>query len=152
MNIWFRRLFLLVSIGGGFSGFAVTAVQVFQADRPIFYYVVCLAACAAYAFGVFAGMKFIEEEEEGLSLLSWYHLIQIPILASPVFSYQFTSGITAYVTLGNRGLSWVTYFGGQWQFSLFQLQDGTLAIGANFFAVWATWYLRKQLAKKRAKP
>jgi len=149
MKLWLRRLFLVVSVGGGFSGLTVTTMQLLQSGQPVLTYGVSLAACVAYVFGIYSGVKFIESETEGLSLLSWYHLVQIPVVESPIISYKFTSGLAAYLAFGNHGLSWGAYFGGQWQFALFQLQERTFGLGANFFAVWATWYLRKQLARKR---
>jgi len=152
MNIWHRRLFLVVSIGGGFTGFAVTSGQLFQPGQLPLYYMLCVGVAIAYASGVYGGLKLVEEEAKGLAILSWYFLAQIPIFVSPIISYQFSSGLTAYTTVGTIGLSWGANFGCHWQFSLFQFGDRTLAVGANLFAIWATWFLRKQLARKAAQP
>jgi hypothetical protein len=150
MKIWFRRFFILVSIGGSAAGLTATASQLFQAGHQWLFYPLYSVACAAHAFGMFSGLVFVENEERGLRLLSWYFLIQVPIFISPIVSYQFSSGITAYLTFGNNGLRWSAYFGGEWLVALFQLQEKTVLVGLNFFAVWATWYLRKALAKKHA--
>jgi hypothetical protein len=151
MNIWLKRLFLVLSTGGGFTGFTVTAPLLFRSYENPLNYVLFVAVMTAYAFGIYAGIKLVEKEEIGLSLLSWYFLAQVPVVISPVASYLFSSGVTTYVTIGSPGgLSWGFYIGGRWQISILNFNDTTIAFGLNIFAIWATWLLRKQLAKSRA--
>src|SRR5580704_10097366 len=45
MNIWIRRLFLILSIGGGFAGFTVTSLQMFAGTHPLIFYVLSIVAC-----------------------------------------------------------------------------------------------------------
>jgi hypothetical protein len=147
VNTWFRRLFLVLSIGGGFLGFSATSGQLFQAGQPLLFYVLCIAVAMAYGSGIYGGLMLVEEEEKGLVILSWYFLAQVPIFISPIIAYQFSSGLTAYATIGTKGVSWAAFYGGRWQISLFQFGDTGFAAGINFFAVWAIWYLRKQLER-----
>ena len=113
VNIWWRRFFLILSVGGGFAGFAFTAGELVQFDRSLSYYVLCVGAMALYAFGVFGGLQLVEEKTKGVSLLSWYFLLQIPILISPIFSYEFSSGFTLSVIVGNSGATWTAFLGGR---------------------------------------
>jgi hypothetical protein len=149
MSNWIRRLFVIVSIGGGFAGCAITTDQIFQSDQSLGFYVVSIVVALAYAAGIYGGVKLIEDEERGMSFLSWYFVAQIPYLISPVFSYQFTSGFTAFAALGSNGSSWGIFYGGRWMFSLLQSGDSGFAFGANFFALWAAWYLRMMLKRKK---
>ena len=141
---------MVVSIGGGFSGFALTSAQLLQTGLPFFNYLLSAGVAVAYAAGVYGGLKLIEDEEKGLTILSWYFLTQVPLLVSPVVTYVFSSGATIGATVGTNGINFAVYYGARWEFYLFRLSDHTIAVGLNFFAIWATWYLRRQLARRTA--
>ena len=145
MNIWLKRFFIIVSVGGGAVGFTAIVPQLFQDGHPVIYYVMYCVAIFLNTFGIYSGITFVENEKKGIDLLSQYFLFQIPILASPILSYQFTSGITAYLTLGSNGLLWGAHFGADWFFSLFQTEEKAALAGINFFALWANWFLRTKL-------
>ncbi len=150
MNRWLRKLFLVLSIGGGFAGLAVTCAQLFQPSQPLFYYVLCFVVCLAYIQGILSGLVLAENEEEGLRQLSWYFLAQVPVFISPVISYQFAAGAWLTIVVSTTGIHWAAQFGGRWVMALLQLNDRTFGVGANIFAIWATWYLRMALRKRRA--
>jgi hypothetical protein len=59
MNAWFRRLLLVLTIGGGFIGVAFTTQFFSQVDKVIAY-VVLLAFIALYGYGIFIGVKLSE--------------------------------------------------------------------------------------------
>ncbi len=143
MNIWLRRLFLILSIGGGFAGFTITSVQLIEGTHPLIFYVLSVVACLAYLQGVVAGLRLVENEPDGLRLLFWYNVAQIPVLTSPVLSYLFWAGASLNITLGSNGVKWFAGYGGRWQIGLFQFGDLTFAVGVNFVALWAAWYLWK---------
>jgi len=145
-------LFLIISIGGGFAGAAVTITQLANSGQAPLYYALIGIVTVAYSIGIYGGIKLIEDEEKGLRILSWYYLAQIPYLVSPVISYQFYSGLTLFGAIGTRGVTWGAYCGSRWLYTLFQMSDSRLEVGANFFGVWATWYLRKELGRKLANP
>lgn len=146
MNIWIRRLFVVTSIGGGVTGLLVTFAQLNIKDGFGFSLGLYIVMCLVYACGIFSGLIFTEDEKRGVRLLSWYFLAQAPILISRPFSYQFTAGINIFTTIGTNGLHGGAYFGGEWLISFLQLREPRELVGINFFAVWATWYLRKRLA------
>jgi len=150
MNRWLRRLFLVLSIGGGFAGLAFTGSQLLQPSHPLLYYVVCFVVCLAYIQGILSGLVLVENEAEGVRQLSWYFLAQVPVFISPVISYQFSVGAWLTIIFGTMGVRGSAQFGSQWAVALLQLNDRTVGIGANAFAIWATWYLRMVLRRKCA--
>ena len=150
MNIWIRRLFIITSIGGGFLGLAANLAQLFRSGQAFsFYFLVTCASCV-YAYGVFAGLKFVENEAVGMDLLSWFSFAQIPTITSPVLGYLLISGFSVWFAVGNTGFHFNYYVGSSWTFSFLNIQEDNISIGVNFFALWATWYLRKKLGEARA--
>jgi hypothetical protein len=150
MNPWLKRLFLVISIGGGFAGAALTSAQFAVSGQAPLYYALIGVVTSAYAIGVYGGIKLIEDEAKGLRVLSWYYLAQIPYLISPIVSYQFYSGLTVFGAFGSEGSTWGAYCGSRWLYSLLQMNDSRFEVGANAFAIWATWYLRRELSKSLA--
>jgi len=59
MNVWFRRLLLILTIGGGFVGVART-IQFFSHVDKVIAYVVLLAFVCLYGYGIFLGVKLSE--------------------------------------------------------------------------------------------
>jgi hypothetical protein len=56
MNVWFRRLLLILTIGGGFIGVALTIPFFAQADKVIAY-AMLLLFIGLYTYGIFVGIK-----------------------------------------------------------------------------------------------
>lgn len=151
MNPWLKRLFWIASIGGGFCGLAITSAEIFQSGRPLFIDLLYVGVAAAYGFGIYGGIKLIEDEERGLSLLSWYFLAQTVTLTSLVLAYAFWSGCAAFVTVGTKGLGWQAVYGARWFINVLELGDSTLIFGVNLFGLWAVWYLRRELRRVRGR-
>lgn len=64
-----------------------------------------------FAFVLVAGVLLLEGSERGVRLSRWAQLLQLPLIASPVFSYALHSGafINMFVTLQaspRLGLDW----------------------------------------------
>jgi hypothetical protein len=59
MNIWFRRLLLILTIGGGFIGLTLTLQSLFGVNKVIGYLAVLLFV-ALYGYGIFVGLKLSE--------------------------------------------------------------------------------------------
>jgi hypothetical protein len=88
---------------------------------------------ATFGFGVWAGLKFIEDEARGLRLLRRFFALQIPILFSPYVAYQLGSGFSANVAWGGPHLSAFFRFGSEMTVSL--LQNRPWGFGVNVFAL-----------------
>lgn len=120
-----------------------------QADGRITGYVVISAMIAAFSFGIFCGLKFIEDETKGLKLLRWYFGIQIPILSSPIVAYQLSSG--AGLNLSWIGSKMSIFWRVGSEMGIWLLRDRPWGLGVNLFALamflWTSRIIR-QLEKK----
>src|SRR5881227_3048645 len=90
MNVWFRRLLLILTIGGGFVGVART-IQFFSHVDKVIAYVVLLAFVCLYGYGIFLGVK-LSEGPAPLRHLRVYFGLQIPFISSPIVAYRFATG------------------------------------------------------------
>jgi len=90
------RLIGIFEVAGGLYGFAATLYRLLPlgAARDT---VPALLALAAYAFVLVAGVLLLEGSERGIRLSRWAQLLQLPLIATPIFSYALHCG--AYVDL-----------------------------------------------------
>jgi len=148
MNIWTKRVLIVLSVGGGFLG-AVLMTSLFpQAQGRVVTYMLIVAMMAVFLFGVFCGLRFIEDEAKGLRLLRWFYGIQIPLISSPIFAYQLSSGAAFNVSLGSWKINLFWRLGSE--MGLWFLQDRPWGIGVNIFAL-AVFIWINRLIKKNAK-
>src|ERR1035441_497813 len=103
MNRWLKRLLLVASIGGGFTGAIIASMQ---ERRTLFDYSVDGVFILAFLYGIWAGLKLVEDEREGVIRLFWFYVIQIPIVISPIVSYRFGCGAEVSAIISNHGFSW----------------------------------------------
>jgi hypothetical protein len=154
MNIWTKRLLIVLSVGGGFCGMVVVSSLLPQASGKPISYLLATAMIATFAFGVFAGFRLIEEQDKGLKLLRWFFALQIPILSSPFFVYQLTSGfgLMLWIIEQKPSISW--RFGSE--MGVCFLQDQSWVAGVNVFALamflWTSSMLKKRKNKSLEPP
>jgi hypothetical protein len=145
MSIWFQRFFTLITVGGGSLGLSAVITQGTTPGQPVLFYAFCLFAVICYAASIYYGLLLPTDTRKAANFLSWYFLIQCPIIMTPVIGYQLSTGVTTAVVAHGRGLSTSFYLGSKWEFALFQIHAPNIYIGLNIFAVWATWMLRRSL-------
>ena len=102
MNAWFRRLLLILTIGGGFAGVLLTIHSLPQGNKVIGY-ISLLAFIGLYSYGIFVGFK-LSEGPVPLEHLRVYFGLQIPFISSPLIAYRFCSGLSATVAIIQPGL------------------------------------------------
>lgn len=142
MNIWLRRLLLILTIGGGFVGIALTIQFFTQADKVIAY-VMLVAFSGLYGYGIFVGIK-LSEGPPLLKHLRLYFGLQIPFISSPVIAYRFCSGLQATVAMVQSSLKWDFRLGVEGQFAI--LSSAPWGIGVNFVALAIVFLLYSRLA------
>lgn len=146
MNLWTKRLLILLSVGGGYCGLVFMFLLFPQVNGRIVGYLLVSAMMATFAFGIFSGLKFIEDEAKGLRLLRWFFAIQIPIVSSPVFAYQLSSGAAANLSFIGSNLAAFGRFGSE--MGVWILQDRPWGLGLNVFAlvmfIWTGRLLQNQ--------
>lgn len=142
MNVWFRRLLLVLTIGGGFVGIVLT-VQFFSSANKVIAYIILVAFIGLYGYGVFAGLKLVEGPVP-LKHLRLYFGLQIPFISSPLIAYRFCSGLQATVAIIQPGLQWDSRLGSEFQFAI--LSSAPWGFGVNFVALAVVLLLYSRLA------
>jgi hypothetical protein len=143
-NILFRLIGIL-EIAGGLYGIAAMLRRILpfgSAHESI----VALIGLAAYAFVLVAGVWLLENSERGVSLSRWAQLLQLPLIATPMFSYALHCGafVNVFATLQSTprlGIDW--HFGSE-GFVLALAGPAVSRVGINLLALlsWLTLRLR----------
>ena len=142
MNAWFRRLLLILTIGGGAVGIVLT-MSLFGQMTKVFGFIILLAFIALYGYGVFVGLK-LSEGPVSLKHLRVYFGLQIPFFSSPIIGYRFCSGFQFTAAVMQPGFRWDLRLGSEWQFILGS--PAPWGIGINFFALAILLLLHSRLA------
>jgi hypothetical protein len=142
MNRWFRRLLVVLTIGGGFVGVALTS-QFFHQTNKVIAYIMLLAFVTLYGYGIFIGLK-VSEGRASLRHLRFYFGLQIPFISSPLIVYQFCSGLHGTVAIIQSRLTWGCRLGSESQFAI--LSSAPWGIGINFVALAIVFLLYSRLA------
>jgi hypothetical protein len=148
MNVWFRRLLLILTIGGGFIGIALTVQFFAQADKVIAY-AMLLAFLGLYGYGIFVGLK-LTEGPPPLKYLRLYFGLQIPFISSPIVAYQFCSGLQLTVAIMQSNIRWGCRLGADGQFAI--MSSAPWGIGINFVALAILVLLYSRLAAAPEEP
>ena len=137
MKHWLRLLLILLTVGGGFCGFAITwqslcNVLKSSGNNPV-NIILLVIFLALYGLAVASGLVFSQDQRKSAFLFASL-ILQIPWVSSPVFSYRFTAGLHA--TVGVVGGNWIggISLGSDWQCALFQ--QAPWGFGLNLFAVF----------------
>ena len=156
MKTWQRRILGLLAIFGGVVGvisgliFDIIGTDTrFFIAAPISSVLTPFIAIALYGFGIWCGITLLKSHKSAIrnNLILW--TIQIPLVESSLFSYEFTSGamFAAYQTGGLFDSSVRFNIGCSYYFSLVQT-DTTLLVGLNIFAgLISLFFLTKLFAK-----
>jgi hypothetical protein len=132
MNIWFRRLLVVLTVGGGFLGAALSADTLFAAENtPVFGYAMIALVIALYTYGIFAGIRLSEDASHYGHVLFFYAL-QVPFFSSPILLYRFACGFHATIWVVGFSIGWMFRLGSDFQLAI--LQPNSWGGGVNLFA------------------
>lgn len=138
------RLIGILEIAGGFYGATAMLRRLlpFGAHDSL----VALLGLALYGFVLAAGVQLMAGSEHGVRLSRWAQLLQLPLIATPLFSYALHCGafVNVFATLQaapRLGLDW--HFGTQ-GFVLAAAGPAVSRLGINLLALlsWLTLRLR----------
>jgi hypothetical protein len=106
--------------------------------------VILALGVVVFGFVLVAGVLLLEGHEQGVRMSRWAQLLQLPLIATPVFSYALHSGafINLFATLQARprlGLDW--HVGSQ-GFGLAIAGPAVSRIGVNLLALLSWFALR----------
>ena len=132
MNIWFRRFLVVLTVGGGFLGAAISADTLFAAENtPMFGYAMIALVIALYTYGIFAGIRLSEDASHYGHVLFFYAL-QVPFFSSPILLYRFACGFHATIWVVGFSIGWMFRLGSDFQLAI--LQPNSWGGGVNLFA------------------
>lgn len=138
MRIILFRIIGILEIAGGLYGVAAMLRRVlpFGGHESI----VALLGLALFGFILAAGVQLLDDSERGVRMSRWAQLLQVPLVALPVFSYGLHSGafVNVFTTLQatpRLGMDW--YVGSQ-GFRLAASGPGVPRLGVNLLAI-ASW-------------
>jgi hypothetical protein len=136
------RLIGILEIAGGFYGVAAMLRRLlpFGAHDSL----VALLGLALYGFVLAAGVQLMAGSEHGVRLSRWAQLLQLPLIATPLFSYGLHCGafVNVFATLQaapRLGLNW--HFGTQ-GFVLAAAGPAVSRLGLNLLALLSWLVLR----------
>lgn len=136
------RLIGILEIAGGFYGVAAMLRRLlpFGAHDSL----VALLGLALYGFVLAAGVQLMAGSEHGVRLSRWAQLLQLPLIATPLFSYGLHCGafVNVFATLQaapRLGLDW--HFGTQ-GFMLAAAGPAVSRLGLNLLALLSWLVLR----------
>ena len=85
------RLIGILEVGGGLYGVAAMLRRLLPLGST-HDSVVALIGLALFGFVLAAGVQLIDGSERGIRMSLWAQLLQVPLIATPVFSYALHSG------------------------------------------------------------
>jgi hypothetical protein len=96
MQMWrlVRIALIVLEVGGGFMGVTIILLsQKWNADEPLYAWVLQISICMLFVLGITAGVTLVERPQLGVVLSAVYQAIQIPDIRGPLFIYRFYSGL-----------------------------------------------------------
>ena len=133
MNPWLKRIFLLLTIGGGFLGTVMTLLMLGKSELRIVEVPLALAILGSFVFGIFSGWTLIQNEDKGLRAVKWFFAIQIPFFSSPFFGYWMMSGFGFRAIISDGGFTVTAKLGSDMRLSI--MQGFPWAVGVNVGAL-----------------
>ncbi|HEV2622323.1 MAG TPA: hypothetical protein VGU65_09595 [Frateuria sp.] len=142
MRSFLFRLIGILEIAGGLYGAAGALHRLLRMGST---YDTLHAALALVAFGfvLVAGVLLVEGSERGVAFSRVAQLLQLPLIATPVFSYGLHAGafLNVYTTM-HLARPWLEWNFGTQGFALAIAGPSTARLGANLLAVLSWLVLR----------
>lgn len=142
MRNFLFRLIGILEVAGGFIGMVnmLRRLLPFGSHDSLF----AVIGLILYVFVLVAGVMLLEGSERGVTFSSWAQLLQLPLIATPIFSYALHCGgfVNVYATLhlpARLGLDWTFGSAG---FVLAVAGPSMARIGINLLALLSWLALR----------
>lgn len=133
MSTWLRLTLITMTVGGGFTGIAISTQILFspQVAGPALV-AISIVFLLLHMFVLVSGLLFVHNSTRVMPLVVAL-AIQIPYISSPLITYRFGDGLFGVVGIAETGLIGRFHFGSYWQFNL--LQPLPWGLGVNLVAV-----------------
>jgi hypothetical protein len=142
MRIVLFRLIGVLEIAGGFYGVAAMLHRLlpFGANDSV----VALLGLVLYGFVLAAGIQLVAGSEQGVRMSRWAQLLQLPLIALPVFSYGLHCGafVNVFATLQATPRLGIDWHVGSQGFMLALAGPSVSHLGINLLALLSWLVLR----------
>lgn len=137
------RLIGVLEVAGGLYGVAVMLRRLLPLGST-HDSVVALIGLALFGFVLAAGVQLIDGSERGIRMSRWAQLLQVPLIATPVFSYALHSGafVNVLATLQSTPRLGIDWNLGTQGFALAVAGPGVSRLGVNLLALLSWLVLR----------
>ncbi len=134
------RLIGTLEVAGGFYGFAKVLARLLGGHVSL----IAVLALAVYAFVLVAGVLLLANSERGIRLSMWAQLLQLPLIATPVFSYALHCGgyFNLSIPLAMPPRPWLDWHFGSEGFVLGVAGPAASRLGVNLLALFSWLALR----------
>lgn len=139
-----RSLLILFSVGGGFAGISFALQTIFSQRFDAATLTILFIALAFYVFVTVAGLVYANNPARTLPLIIAFAL-QIPAIATPVFSYSSATGSALWMGIVIENLGWYFTYKFGCDFSIWLNRNTSSNIGINLVAFVITLVLVIQL-------
>jgi hypothetical protein len=142
LNILFRLVGIL-EVAGGLYGMA-TMLHPLLPFGSAHESLIALLGLVLFGFVLAAGVQLIDGSERGVRMSSWAQLLQLPLIATPIFSYALHCGafVNVFATLQAAPRLLIDWRFGSQGFVLAAAGPGTSRLGINLLALLSWLLLR----------
>jgi hypothetical protein len=137
-----RRFHIISTVGGGFTGLAVSLAALvgsWSQLKPLAILLV-LGACVLCTWVIFVGLRL----SEGANMdreLRFFYILQIPHLTTPVLSFHAGFGLMLYIGVLPNGQNISAQLGADWNAGVLTDQNWFWAL--NILPMLALWLVRR---------
>ena len=142
MHQWLQRINVITTVGGGFTGLAIslaTLVSNWPQLKPLAVLLV-LGFCVLCTWAICIGLLLAEGVDAGRGLTIFY-VLQIPNFTTPVLSFHAGFGFMLYIGVLSNGQIIQGQLGADWNAGLRSGDSWSFAI--NLFPILLLWLLRR---------
>jgi hypothetical protein len=138
VKTWLRLTLITMTVGGGFTGVALTFLSLqTQQNRDLPNLETLASFFALYCYVIGSGLVLVRDPQKTRPIMIAF-AAQIPRISSPVIAYNFCAGAEAFfdVKVAPPGLRLggeLLVFGSRCHFSM--LREAPWSLGVNYFAL-----------------
>lgn len=142
MRSFLFRLIGILEIAGGLYGAAAMLRRLLPLGST-YGALHALLGLALFGFVLIAGVLLVEGHERGVRMSGWAQLLQLPLIATPIFSYALHAGgyLNIYTTV-HLARPWLDWSFGTQGFGLALAGPAVSRLGINLLAL-LSWMILK---------
>jgi ABC-type transport system involved in multi-copper enzyme maturation permease subunit len=142
MHQWLQRINVIATVGGGFTGLAVSLTTLVSSWSQLkaMAVLIVLGFCVLCAWAIYVGLLISEGATVSRQLTAFY-ILQIPSFTTPGLSFHAGFGFMLYIGDLPNGNNIQWQLGADWNAGLLSGDGWSFAI--NLFPILLLWLLRR---------